>query len=49
MRYGKRDWIYIYLKKIIKAYKEGTHFSIHMTEDSLIAAGSGLDQVLGWM
>ncbi len=40
--------IYPYLKKIIKAYKEGTHFSIHMGEDSLIWAGSGLDQVT-WM
>ena len=40
--------IYPYLKKIINAYKEGTHFSIHMTEDSLIWAGSGLDQVT-WM
>ena len=40
--------IYPYLKKIIKAYKEGTKFSIHMQEDGLIWAGSGLDQVT-WM
>ena len=40
--------IYPYLKKIIKAYKEGTRFSIHMEEDGLIWAGSGLDQVT-WM
>lgn len=40
--------IYPYLKKIIKAYKEGTHFSIHMEKDGLIWAGSGLDQVT-WM
>lgn len=40
--------IYPYLKKIIKAYREGTHFSIHMEEDGLIWAGSGLDQVT-WM
>lgn len=40
--------IYPYLKKIIKAYREGTHFSIHMEKDGLIWAGSGLDQVT-WM
>lgn len=40
--------IYPYLKKIVKAYKEGTRFSIHMEEDGLIWAGSGLDQVT-WM
>ncbi len=40
--------IFPYLKKIIKAYREGTHFSIHMEEDGLIWAGSGLDQVT-WM
>ncbi len=43
-----REEIYPYLKKIIVAYKEGTQFSIHMKEDGLIWAGSGLDQVT-WM
>ncbi|MGL5479355.1 MAG: amylo-alpha-1,6-glucosidase, partial [Clostridium sp.] len=40
--------LYPTMKKIIKAYKEGTDFSIKMEEDSLISAGSGLDQVT-WM
>ena len=43
-----KEEIYPYLKKIIQAYKEGTKFSIHMEEDGLIWAGSGLDQVT-WM
>ncbi len=37
--------VYKTIKNIIKAYKEGTKFSIKMDEeDSLINAGSGLDQ-----
>lgn len=41
--------VYGTIKNIIKAYKEGTEFSIKMDEeDSLINAGSGLDQVT-WM
>ena len=40
--------IYPSLKKIIAAYKNGTDFSIYMDADSLIHAGSGLDQVT-WM
>lgn len=41
--------VYGTIKNIIKAYKEGTKFSIKMDEeDSLINAGSGLDQVT-WM
>ncbi|MGL5870549.1 amylo-alpha-1,6-glucosidase [Clostridium chrysemydis] len=40
--------LYPTMKKIIKAYKEGTDFSIKIEEDSLISAGSGLDQVT-WM
>ncbi len=43
-----RREIYPTLKQIIKAYKEGTDFSIKMDEDRLIQAGSGLDQVT-WM
>lgn len=40
--------IYPVLKNIIKAYKEGTRFSIKMNEDGLISAGSDFDQVT-WM
>lgn len=40
--------IYPHLKEIIHAYKNGTDFSIYMEEDSLIHAGSGLDQIT-WM
>lgn len=41
--------VYGTIKNIIKAYKEGTDFSIKMDEkDCLINAGSGLDQVT-WM
>ncbi len=40
--------IYPHLKEIISAYKNGTDFSIHMEEDGLIHAGSGLDQIT-WM
>ncbi|WP_195927159.1 amylo-alpha-1,6-glucosidase [Turicibacter sanguinis] len=36
------------MKEIIKAYREGTAFSIGMDEDGLIHAGDGLDQVT-WM
>lgn len=44
-----KNEIYGTIKNIIKAYKEGTEFSIKMDEkDSLINAGSGLDQVT-WM
>lgn len=43
-----RKEIYPCLKEIINAYRKGTDFSIHMDEDGLIHAGSGLDQVT-WM
>ncbi|MCX7773310.1 MAG: amylo-alpha-1,6-glucosidase [Clostridia bacterium] len=43
-----RDEIYPKLKEIIRAYEKGTDFSIYMDTDSLIHAGSGLDQVT-WM
>lgn len=36
------------LESIMKNYQEGTDFNIHMEEDGLISAGSGLDQVT-WM
>lgn len=36
------------LESIMKNYQEGTDFNIHMDEDGLICAGSGLDQVT-WM
>ena len=36
------------LKNIIHAYKNGTGFNIHMDSDSLIIAGSDLDQIT-WM
>jgi predicted glycogen debranching enzyme len=36
------------LKNIIKYYKEGTDFNIHMDTDGLIIAGSDLDQIT-WM
>lgn len=43
-----KNEIYPSLKKIIAAYKNGTDFSIYTDTDSLIHAGSGLDQVT-WM
>lgn len=43
-----REKIYPALKEILRAYQEGTQFSIHMTQDCLIHAGSGTDQVT-WM
>ena len=43
-----KEKIYPVLTKIIKAYKEGTDFSIKMDIDGLIMAGSDLDQVT-WM
>ena len=43
-----RQKIYPCLKEIIKAYKEGTDFSIKMDTDGLIMAGSDLDQIT-WM
>ena len=36
------------MKRIIAAYRKGTHHSIAMDEDGLISAGGGLDQVT-WM
>lgn len=36
------------MEKIIRGYREGTDFGIHMDRDGLIAAGQGLDQVT-WM
>ncbi len=43
-----KDNLFRTMKRIIKAYQEGTSFSIHMDTDGLIHAGSGLDQVT-WM
>lgn len=40
--------IYPALKEIIRAYHDGTDFSIYMDSDYLIHAGSGIDQVT-WM
>ena len=37
-----------FILHLIKAYMEGTDFSIYMDDDYLIHAGSGLDQVT-WM
>ena len=39
--------MYSVMERIIHAYKEGTDYGVHM-DDSLIMAGSGLDQVT-WM
>lgn len=36
------------MERIVKRYREGTGFGIHMEEDGLISAGSGFDQVT-WM
>lgn len=43
-----KNKIYPVLKRIIEAYKQGTHFSIKMDNDGLISSGSNLDQVT-WM
>lgn len=43
-----REEIYDTLEEIVKAYKEGTDFSIKMDSDYLIHAGGGFDQVT-WM
>ena len=40
--------MYPVMERIIRAYRKGTDHGIHMDEDSLIAAGEGLDQVT-WM
>ncbi len=40
--------IYPVLAQIIRSYQIGTDFSIYMTDDGLIHAGSGVDQVT-WM
>lgn len=40
--------MYPVMQRIISGYQKGTHFNIHMEEDGLISAGSGLDQVT-WM
>ena len=39
---------YPVLKRIIEAYRKGTHHGIRMDDDGLILAGQGLDQVT-WM
>ncbi len=36
------------MREVIRWYREGTDFAIHMDADGLISAGSGLDQVT-WM
>ena len=36
------------MERIIKAYREGTDYGIHMDEDGLIQSGEGLWQVT-WM
>lgn len=43
-----KDELYRTIKNIIKAYSEGTDFSIKMDDDYLINAGNGKDQVT-WM
>lgn len=43
-----KENIYPTLQAIVKAYKEGTKFSIGMKEDGLVSAGSDFDQVT-WM
>lgn len=40
--------MYSVMERIIHAYKEGTDYWVHMDDDGLISAGSGLDQVT-WM
>ena len=40
--------MYPVMQRIISGYEKGTHFNIHMEEDGLISAGTGLDQVT-WM
>lgn len=40
--------IYPLMERIIDAYRQGTDYNIHMDEDGLLEAGSGLDQVT-WM
>lgn len=40
--------LYVCMKRIIEAYRNGTDFSIYMDKDGLIHAGSDLDQVT-WM
>ena len=40
--------MYSVMERIIHAYKEGTDYGVHMDDDGLISAGSGLDQVT-WM
>ena len=40
--------MYPVMQRIIFGYEKGTHFNIHMEEDGLISAGTGLDQVT-WM
>ena len=40
--------MYPVMQRIICGYEKGTHFNIHMEEDGLISAGTGLDQVT-WM
>lgn len=39
---------WLVMEEIIRGYREGTDFGIHMDRDGLIAAGQGLDQVT-WM
>ena len=40
--------MYPVMERIIRCYREGTDYDIHMEDDGLIAAGRGLDQVT-WM
>ena len=40
--------MYPVMERIIASYQDGTDYEIHMDDDCLIAAGSGLDQVT-WM
>ena len=46
MEFVKEAWPV--MKRIVTAYRKGTHHSIGMDEDGLISAGGGLDQVT-WM
>ena len=45
---GFVEEMYPVMQRIISGYEKGTHFNIHMEEDGLISAGTGLDQVT-WM
>lgn len=48
---GDKEFVremYPMMERIVDCYMQGTDYNIHMEEDGLLAAGSGLDQVT-WM